>query len=258
MSVPKPDLKNKPLIEAIFELRWELQQKEPAIKIDPHYRILLGRFFDNVVKEYPYHEELASAGIPDEFVGYTVQHRFRKAKNKWPLVQIGPGLVTLNDTEEYTWKDFVKRANKLLSILFKTYPKRKELKFNMILLRYIDGIEFDFNKDHALNFLQEKMKTKIDIHPNLFDGTGVQQLPFGLNLKLTYLSKQPKGAILLSFKRGSMKNKDAIIWETAVQSHGKEVPKAEKSIKNWITKAHTLSDDWFFKIIEGELFERFK
>lgn len=245
-------------MEAIFELRWELQQKGAGINIDPHYKILLGRVYDKVIKEYPYHEELPSAAMPDEFVGHIVQHRFRNAQNKWPLIQIGPGLVTLNDTDGYTWEDFEKRANKLLSILFKTYPKRNELKFNMILLRYIDGIEFNFDRDNVFNFLQEKMKTKIDIHPTLFDGTEVQQLTFGLNLKLAFLSKQPKGAILLSFKRGSKKNKDAIIWETAVQSHGKEAPKTEKSIKTWITKAHTLSGDWFFKIIEGELLERFK
>ena len=34
-------LKNKPLVEAIFELRWELQEPAPGMKIDPHYNLNL-------------------------------------------------------------------------------------------------------------------------------------------------------------------------------------------------------------------------
>jgi len=46
----KKILKNKPLIEAIFELRWEFQEPAPGIKTDPHYRIIVGRIYDKVSK----------------------------------------------------------------------------------------------------------------------------------------------------------------------------------------------------------------
>jgi hypothetical protein len=36
-------LKNKPLVEAIFEIRWELQELAPGVKRDPHYKVLIGR-----------------------------------------------------------------------------------------------------------------------------------------------------------------------------------------------------------------------
>ena len=39
-------LKNKPLVEAIFGLKWELQEPQPEMKIDPHYKLLIGRFYD--------------------------------------------------------------------------------------------------------------------------------------------------------------------------------------------------------------------
>lgn len=48
-------LKNKPLVEAIFELRWELKEQESRMKIDPHYKILVGRIYDKVSNEYPFH-----------------------------------------------------------------------------------------------------------------------------------------------------------------------------------------------------------
>ncbi|MCD6239350.1 MAG: TIGR04255 family protein [Thermotogae bacterium] len=92
-------LKNKPLVEAIFEFRWKLQEPSIGVKIDPHYKILIGRMYDRVKDEYPFHEQLPAATMPDEIAGYVVQHRFRKDKDKWPLIQIGPGIITLNDTE---------------------------------------------------------------------------------------------------------------------------------------------------------------
>jgi hypothetical protein len=110
-------LKNKPLVEAIFELRWELQEHEPGMKIDPHYKILIGRIYDRINRvsaEYPFHEPLATATIPDEMVGYVVQHRFRKGENEWPLIQIGPGVITLNDTKGYVWEDFEERISNVL------------------------------------------------------------------------------------------------------------------------------------------------
>ena len=80
--------------------------------LDPHYRLLLGRLFDRFQKDYPVHEQLPTASLPDDMVGQVVQHRFRVAKDDWPLVQVGPGVFTVNDTQHYTWTDFEQRAKK--------------------------------------------------------------------------------------------------------------------------------------------------
>ena len=48
------ELKNKPLVEAILEIRWKLQGLPPGPQVDPHYKLLLGRLFDR-----------HSRGIPD-------------------------------------------------------------------------------------------------------------------------------------------------------------------------------------------------
>jgi len=254
----KPNLSNKPLIEAIFELRWQLKKKGANIFVDPNYKILLGRIYDRVINEYPYHEELPTASMPEELAGHVVQHRFRKAENNWPLLQLGPGLITLNDTDKYSWPDFQKRSHKLLSILFNAYPRRKDLRFIMIQLRYIDALKFDFKNENVFNFLSNKMKTNIGVSSNLFEGTGVVTRPLGIDIKLSFTTRKPKGSITLKFSRGKKGDKDALIWETIVQSLGQDIPKTEKTIGAWIEKAHFISDDWFFKIIEGELYERFK
>ena len=252
-------LKNKPLVEAIFEIRWELQEPSPGMKIDPHYKILIGRIYDRVKDEYPFHEQLPTATMPDEIAGYVVQHRFRKNKDKWPLIQVGPGIITLNDTEGYIWEDFEKRIQHVLDVLFEAYPEAdRNLRINWLLLRYIDSIDFDYEKDDIFSFLNETLKINISIYKELFRETGVSKLPLGFDLRFSFPAKKPKGAVHLRFVRSKRKNVEALIWETHVQSVGEDAPKIKDQISGWVTEAHTVTDDWFFKMIEGELLRRFE
>lgn len=251
-------LTNKPLVEAIFELRWELPEPSPGIRVDAHYKILIGSLYDRVRDEYPFHEQLLTATVPDEIAGYIVQHRFRKGDNLWPLIQIGPGIITLNDTAGYVWEDFERRISQLIGILFETYPNSDNLKFNGLLLRYIDAIDFDYNKDNVFSFLKSKMKMDVEVHQGLFKGTGVSKLPLNLDLKFSFASDKPKGVVNLRFARGHRDGGDALIWETMVQTSGELVPQNREEVKNWIGHAHELADDWFFKIIEGDLLRRFE
>ena len=252
-------LKNKPLVEAIFEVRWELQEPSPGMKIDPHYKILIGRIYDRVKDEYPFHEQLSTATMPDEIAGYVVQHRFRKNKDQWPLIQIGPGIITLNDTEGYIWEDFERRIIHMLNVLFEAYPDPdNNLRINRLLLRYIDSVDFNYEKDDIFSFLNKNLKINISIYEKLFKETGVSNLPLGFDLRFSFPAKKPKGAVHLRFARGKRQNVDVLIWETHVQSVGEDSPKTKDQISIWVIKAHTLTDDWFFKMIEGELLRRFE
>jgi len=127
-----------------------------------------------------------------------------------------------------------------------------------VVLRYIDAIAFDFEKENIFNFLKEQMKTSLNLYPNLFEGTGVKEQPLSLDLITSFVSTKPKGAVNLRFVRGKMKESDALIWETAVESTPEDVPKVQNEIVDWIKEAHDLTDDWFFKLIEGDLLRRFE
>gem|GEM_PF-5568194 len=50
-------LPNKPLVEAIFEFRWQIPSEEG----DPHYTLFVGRLYDRVQPHYPFHEPLPTA-----------------------------------------------------------------------------------------------------------------------------------------------------------------------------------------------------
>jgi len=264
--MPSKILKNKPLVEVIFELRWDLEEIEdqqqnlgPEMGIEPNYQIILGRFYDRIHKEYQYYEKLPAAKMPEDISAYIVQHRFRKDKNSWPLVQLGPGIVTLNDTDNYTWEDFRSRITQLIELLFEVYPKSSEnLKFNKIQLRYIDSVEFDFKNNNIFEFLRDKMKTKIHLPDSLFNSNIVNHLPSGLDLRFSFPSNKPIGSINLRFGSGTRRNKSALLWETMIFSKKKDVPNSKSGILEWAIKAHDITHDWFFKIIEGDLEKRFE
>lgn len=263
-------LKNKPLLEAIFELRWELKkvsEKEEIYsnrseqQIDPHYQLLVGRLYDRISDNYPYYEQLPAARIPDEIAGYIVQHRYRNEKDKWPLIQLGPGIITVNDTEGYVWEDFEKRIKRLIKTLFDLYPNPEEnLIIRKLMLRYIDSVDFDFDNNDIFEFLKDKMKTEINLYDKLFEETQVSQFPSNFDLRFEFESKIPNGKIFIRFGRGRKKNrKDMLMWETLVKIEDDDkIPRTPNEISDWVNKAHKLTDDWFFKLIEGELEKRFE
>ncbi len=229
-------LKNKPLVEAIFELRWKLKEIAPLRHVDPQYKILIGRIYDRVNKEYPYHEQLPIAFMPDEMAHHMVQHRFRKDKNDWPLIQLGPGIITLNDTDSYVWEDFEKRIIKIIDTLFQTYPNsEKELDIDSILLRYIDAVEFEYNNDDIFKFLSNQMKIGINFNEKLFEDTRVNYLPRDFNFKYSFNSNKPKGIIHLSFARGKKTVQMLLFGKQILQQHLKIFPRGKlKLCRGWM------------------------
>ena len=277
-------LKNKPLVEAIFELRWDLYEQLPTgEKVDPYYKVLSGGIYNKLREDYPLIESLPAADVPERFSGHIVQSRFR-SESKWPLIQIGPGVITLNDTEGYIWEDFRKRALDLTDVLFNMHPEPERLKLNKAMLRYIDGIEFDYEQVDIFTFLKEQMKTELSLYHKLFEDTGVGKTPEGFGMNFSFPSTSPAGIVVLRIAKRTQAKEDtkiklikwthqadpdktwtkddgkinALIWETIVDSSGEHSPRNREAIPEWIDQAHKLTDDWFFKTIEGELERRFE
>ena len=246
-------LPNKPLVEAILELRWHVDPDRG----DPNYSIFVGRLYNLLRSKYPYHEPLPTSMIPEQMAGNIVQHRFRISEHQWPLVQVGPGIVTLNDTESYTWDDFGARARDLVKSTFKAYPDSNSLKVTSLLLRYIDSDDLDYLSENVFAYLRDKLKVRVVVPRQLFKSVDVKDMPKGMNFLVAYQTEKPKGTITLRFATGTRGEKRALVWETAVQSVNKELPLLPRGFAGWARAAHAITDDWFFKLIEGELERRY-
>lgn len=251
------ELKNKPLVEAILEIRWQLRKKAQGIAEDSHYKLLLGRVYDRLRQEYPEHQPLEAASVPDEMVAHIVQHRFRTGPDDWPLVQIGPGIMTLNDTHKYHWQDFRDRAIRLKRTLYEAHPKVTELAIENLTLRYIDAVEIDFRSTSVWEFLRDKLKVNISLAPVLFEGSGVDPVPRQFLSDQAFKSTRPKGTVQLRIATGQRNDKYSLIWETIFLSVGDDLPDMDSGFDRWLADAHRLVDDWFFKMIDGELLRRF-
>jgi uncharacterized protein (TIGR04255 family) len=185
-----------------------------------------------------------------------VKQRFRVGAKDWPLIQIGPGIMTVNDTAKYMWPDFRARSISAVGKLFEAYPKAESLKVTGLVLRYIDAVEVDFRKQHVGDFLRDQLKVSTSLPDSLFADSGVQQMPRRFHWEAAFDCAKPTGIVNLRFVTGEREGKRALIWETVVQSEG-DLPALPAGFADWIDAAHAITDDWFFKLIEGELERRF-
>jgi uncharacterized protein (TIGR04255 family) len=259
--IPEPHhLPNKPLVEAIFELRWGLLTTGPASPPqDPGFRIALGKFYDEVRKHYPVVVDLPTSQIPEDMTAYAVRHQFRTGKNEWPLTQLGPGILTVNDTTGYTWDSFRPKVLQAIEAIFDAYPADlHEFRPQSVRLHYIDAIEFDPDATDPISFLEEHLHTKVVVEPLLFDDPDNPDAAQQVRLNLNFPLSKPKGIGALVFANGARENRPSIIMEILIRSDASDVPQSPAAFATWIDDAHAIVDKWFFTLCRGDLLRRFE
>ncbi len=254
-------IKNAPLVEAIVELQWDPQPGDDSKSAALNYSLWLGRLMDLLRDEYPAHKALPNAEAPTQFASqlHMVQHQFRVSDDAWPLVQVGPTVFTVNQTEGYDWeKDFRDRAIRAVKILSEAHQRLGPMQPTSLLLRYIDAIEFDWEKDNVLDFIQEGLKTGISLPQVLFADTGVREPPRSLDFKTSFRCTTPKGMAHLRLASGQRRGQNALILETMVQTLSEEVPHLPEQFPDWLDAAHEVPSTWFRRLTEGPLYARFQ
>jgi len=249
-------LQNPPIVEALLEVKWDLKGAGGAELIDPHYQLLLGSFWQLIKDSYPHHEPLPAASIPDEVTGAVVKHRFRVAKDEWPLIQLGPGIMSVNETQKYTtFEKFKPLAVTAIEKLFEAYPADPNIR--SLTLRYIDAVDMDYSKEDVVEFIKSKMSIPVSLPKFLSQDDNLDANPNNLAFRVSLRSNKPSGIGTLSVSTGLRDGKRSLIWEQIVHSSGDDVCEMPKGFGNWLTDAHSLIDGWFWKIIDGDLQGRF-
>ncbi|WP_372589302.1 TIGR04255 family protein [Fervidobacterium pennivorans subsp. shakshaketiis] len=248
MSDPTP--KNPALIEVIFELRWHIPAIAPGVRVDPKYKIGLGMLYERLKAKYPYHEQLSSADLPEEIALHTVQHRFRTAKNEWPVVQVGPGIVTLNDVKDHSWSDFSERIKELLDAIEEVFSISE---YESLSIVHINAFNLDFSKENVFNFLKEHTKIGITANDELFSDGKVANHPLDIELRASFQSKEPVGMITFRFLKGFREGKEILVLENICSVDKPNVPKGKDETLTWFKSAHELLEEWLFKMVSDKL-----
>jgi uncharacterized protein (TIGR04255 family) len=249
-------LSKPPLVETIFEIKWELREAASGLARDPHYNLLIGQLYDRLKAEYPFHQQLPAASMPAEILEGVVQHRFRKGENLWPVFQLGPGVLTVNDTQKYTWEDYKTRVENVVDTLFNVYPGALEV--TSATLRYINAVAFNFEEDDIFRFLEKNLKLNVSLYPSLFQDSSVRQQPEKLDMKFSFRSEKPQGIVNLRVARGKKQKTEALFWELSVVSTRDQMPALPSDLSTWLKYSHKILESWFFELISEELLESFR
>lgn len=261
IMVRHEQLHNPPLVEALLEIKWELEQIASGVFRDPGFSVAHQRFYNQVKDRLGFIEALPTVQIPDELTAHINKYRYRVGENEWPLVQIGPGIATLNFTTPYNWGNFLENAKQLIPDLLKAYEDYP-LTFSSLLLRYINAEPFDFETRDLLSFMQTSLNTQFQppagVAASQFKG-GMK----GANWTIQYELIRPQGIGTLKFSTGATpEGIRSVIWEQAVQSTGDQVPqpddKNNTAIIEWLELAHEVIESWFLSIVNGELLQKYK
>lgn len=256
-DIPKShDLVNKPLVEALFELKWKLD--EQSSKGQAKFPLLLGRYFDKIRKRYPEAEDLPASQVPETFTPHIVRHRFRVGAGQWPVTQLGPGILTVNETQDYHWDTFRERIAESLEAVFSSYPMDvSQFSPLQVELRYINLIPFDKSAGKITDFLSCKLHTTITVDERIFDGDQEAGIEAGLDFSIALQLKKPDAIGTLMFGNGESDNRPGLLWQIIMRTNPANVPQTSKDIMQWTNEAHEVTEKWFFTLARGDLMELF-
>lgn len=256
-------LSTNSLIEAWLELRWQLEQLDSTqIARDPGFDMAVGSFYQNVKQRYSYRHALDATKIPADLAPFIVRYQFRTEENGWPLLQIGPGIATVNFTNPYSWPHFQQEATFLRTNLVKSYEQ--PLKTEALVLRYRNALPFQHQQSSIVDFLSESLNVSVR-QPRWIPGdAAAKSFPIGLNLRLAFELRDNIGVGTLTIGSGYKKADhatsqetqiEAVIFDLEVAIHGDNTPSLsnESEFMTWLSLAHRVIHDWYFSLIDGSI-----
>lgn len=237
-------LKNAPLLEVIFELRWKMADKSHWEK----YPYLHGDLYAQLKSKYPDRELLIPGEVPQEILENRAVYRF-KHKNGYPLFQVGPGILTLNTTDDfYEWEGYSEQIKELGREFFKLYEFTPREKVSPTL-SYYDFLPFDWEEEDVLAYISENLNIKIEQKfynfketPRDFNwGIGYKTAWGNFNLRIDagYNKEKEKG-LILQFRLNGFEKKPHI-----------------NVLADWLTNGHTLCSNLFKELTAGKLYHSF-
>ncbi len=259
-----------PLSEAWLEIRWRLQPSPiPGQLQDPDFPFALGVFYSAVKERYPHKQDLDASRAPVTLLPFVVRHQFWTGEGRWPVLQVGPGVATVNLTEPYSWELFRREALFLRSKLVDSFGGAMQ-PTEVIALRYLNAEPFDFSQADTLSFLKANLNTKVEFPSRIPNGFTTRPFPSTLNIQASYELIEPKGTanIILTTGARDMPSRagppsnpvNVLMWQLEVASVGGYAPplSEEAPFAAWLDSAHLAVHEWFFSFVEGDLLRKYK
>lgn len=241
-------LKNAPLKEAIFEVRWAPVLDTNGVPEDMGYQLAQGLFAKGIRGKFPVHKNINT--VPEILrVFPVIQHQFWSDELTWPVVQLGPGILSVNNTEaNYIWSETF-RPHILLALDLLEESYEKEFIFKSIALRYIDAIDLNIPLDGLSDFVGK------NLHTQMQNNYKVPGKPQGLSIVQSYGLED--GSVLnIQIHNGvnQSNRKNSLIWSTEVQKSGNL---SKEDVIQWLDMAHDVTSDTFVNMLNPDFYDSF-
>lgn len=244
-----------PLIEVIAEIRWSFVPLAsiPDGGVDPHFDKFQAAFTENAAKkDYSHIDVIVPTEIPKEFFAGKPVLRVRRGSDKWPLLQIGPGLLTVNLVPPYQgWAEFKRELHEALELLFLSYPDSNiTLKMDRIHLRYLDA----FTTNHGLGkyfgrFVHDGLRVGVNVPKEMADHVEGDLIDsISTSAQLTFSVKDMEntsGEIKFSPGTKGQDKERALISEFQIVKSLQNKIVSAREIESWFDEAHLRLRDWF-------------
>lgn len=237
-------LAKAPLKEVIFELFWKMRTGPGGEPFDPGYNLAVGGFAQQIRDSFPIRKSILPEGVS---VYPHPQYQFWKDEATWPVIQIGPGLLTVNDTDKnYSWEGNF-RANIELALNTLTDSYEDLPKFEKARLKYIDAIDITSESEIENTFL-EKLQTSVNrqyVLPGKLKGLAVRQS--------NALDDGSIFSIDINSGRNNLTSTQAVIWTTTIEKKGDF---ERTKLFQWLDSAHNLTSEMFVKLLNPSFYEQ--
>jgi uncharacterized protein (TIGR04255 family) len=253
-----------PLVEVIAEVHWHIERLStvPDGGLDPQYAGLVAQLeqaFPNA--GFPVVERLVPPQVPIELLADKPVMRFWRGPKQYPLIQIGPGLMTVNIVPPYEgWKAFKPVVLQALDVLKSSYPMADALlKFERAELRYLDG----FTRRHGLTSYAEFIQQNLDLSfqlPSAVTSCATKPPERHIICSADFrfpLHDRPGNAGLIRLRPGTIGEEPGAILDCAMQWQDSAAGIPKDALGDWFDEAHTCVSNWFFAIVKQPLVAKF-
>lgn len=233
-----------PLVEVIFEIRWNSTNKQEVDK----FQLLIGAMYAALKNTYDKPENfLTNPNIPIQAFLNRPIYRSRKKDGTPVLYQLGPGILSINYVgADYDWDSFYAEISTIVNEFKELYPFNSS-KDIQIGLKYLDFFDSHFENENIFTFLKEKFHLTIDAE--------FIKNPIGINFEIA--QKENDAVFNIKINTGTLNNRrQGFIVESKLQS----VKKAETLFPKFddiLTEFHSKLSSFFKDMTKGELYESF-
>ena len=240
-------LKNGPLDEIVFELLWNIPIDQTGFPTDSEFTFAQG-IFSKLIGDKGYSTHKSVGSTPGVRIYPKIVHQFWKGELLWPVVQIGEGILAVNDiNSSYQWEgNYKEKVEEALKVLKESFIS--PLKFNKASLKYVNSNELP--DDNYELFIKKNFQLVIQ---NKFE---VEGSFLGLNLGESYrLNDGTTLSFNLQTVVNSLTQKAGVVWTISAEKVG-EIKHEE--IDDWLTTSHEQISNLFVNILTPEYYASFE